>query len=123
MEGVTMEAARGYAEQMRNVYLLNEEAASSLDDSLRGIVDTLDETGKTSFMSALNALDWSSVESLESLPETLEAMGIAVPEDELENYIELLKESAGATRNIDLEKIKETAVELTNLKKSIAGGE
>jgi hypothetical protein len=86
------------------------------------VIGTLNETDKTNFISALNALDWQSVESLESFPETLEAMGIAVPEDELENYIELLKESAGATRKIDLAKLRDAAVELTNLKSSMKGG-
>jgi hypothetical protein len=87
------------------------------------VIGTLNETDKTNFISALNALDWQSVESLESFPETLEAMGIAVPQDELENYIDLLKESAGATRKIDLAKLRDAAVELTNLKNSMKGGD
>jgi hypothetical protein len=79
VDGITMEAARGYAEQMRNVYLLNEEASGNLQQSLEGVVGTLNKTDKTKFFGALNALDWQSVESLESLPETLEQMGISVP--------------------------------------------
>jgi hypothetical protein len=50
-------------------------------------------------------------------------MGINVPEDELNEYIELLKESAGAIKNIDLEKIREAAIELTNIKKNISSGD
>ena len=122
MEGITMEAARGYANQMRNVYLLNENATEDLQKELNDVINTLNETDKTSFISALNALDWQNVESLESLPETLEQMGINVPDDELEEYIELLKESAGATRKIDLEKVRDTILELTNIKEDINNG-
>jgi hypothetical protein len=79
MDGVSMEAARGYAEQMRNVYLMNEEASKDLSDQLEKVVGTLDEVDKTKFVSTLNALDWQSVESLETLPETLEEIGVSVP--------------------------------------------
>ena len=123
MEGVTMEAARGYAKQMRNVYLLNEDATDDLQRELDDVIGTLNEIDKTNFLSALNALDWQSAESLESLPETLEQMGISVPNDELDEYIDLLKQSAGATRKIDIAKIRDAAVELMNLKGGISKGE
>jgi nitrate reductase assembly molybdenum cofactor insertion protein NarJ len=71
----------------------------------------------------LNALDWNSVESLESLPDTLEQMGISVPNDELDKYIDLLIESAGAVKEIDVEQLKEAALELANLKKDLESGQ
>ena len=122
LEGVSMEAARGYAESMRNVYLLGAEGAAELDTSLRSMISSLDDSEKTSFISALNALDWTSVDSLESLPETLEALGVSIPKDELDAYIDKLIVSAGALRDIDVEKLKEASTTLTSLSKSIQDG-
>lgn len=122
MDGLSMEAARGYADQMRNLYLLGEAASDTLDSKLQTLTSNLNETDKTKFIGALNALDWQSVESLESLPETLENIGVSVPNDQLQAYIENLKEVAGATRNIDLNKLQESSKTLLNLSKSIESG-
>jgi hypothetical protein len=104
---------------MRNVYLLSHESASELDASLQTILDDLNDSQKNSFLTALNGLDWTKVESIETLPETLEMLGISVPNEELDAYIDKLIESSGALRSIDLEKLKESAVTLTGLSKSI----
>lgn len=123
MDGITMEAAEAYAEQMRNIYLLNEQSAAALDTNLQGVIDNLNDTDKTKFMSALNALDWSDVDSIESLPETLEQIGVSVPEKELEAYLDQLKEVGNATKKIDLAKLTESLSGLLNLKKGIESGE
>lgn len=119
MEDVTMEAAKGYAEKMRSVYTYDATNVEKLTSNLEDVIGTLNKTDKINFISALNALDWNSVASIESLPDTLEQIGISVPQDELQEYLEMLKESAGAIKNIDLEKLQDAATTLANIKLGI----
>jgi hypothetical protein len=74
-------------------------------------------------MSTLNALDWTSIESIETLPDTLKALGINVPQDELDTFVKRLGYASGAIRTVDLEKLKEAALTLTNIKVDIVSGE
>ena len=51
---------------------------------------------------------------------TLEQMGLSVPNDELQNFIKIAQESAGAIHNIDLDKLNEELQKLLDLKNRIA---
>lgn len=117
LDDVAMSAAKGYAEHMRNVYLLNEESADRLDSRIRNVMDTLNDTDKTSFISALNGLDWNDVNSIEALPDILEDMDISVRG--IDDLVQELIEDTGALEKIDLDKLKETSTTLLNLSGSI----
>ena len=123
MSDISIEAARGYAEKMRNVYLVHDDSLYSLDNNLRLLIQNLDDVDKTKFMSALNALDWSNVDSLESLPDTLEEIDVNVPADHLELFIKHLKDWGQAIKNIDLDKLREAIAELANIKKDLLSGD
>jgi hypothetical protein len=71
-------------------------------------------------MRELNAIDWTNLDNWEGLPETLERIGLSIPEDELQNFIKIAQESAGAIRNIDLDKLNEELQKLLDLKNKIA---
>lgn len=120
MDDITMEAAQGYAEQMRQIYLLNTDNAKTLDASIRQVMSTLNETEKSSFIMALNALDWNKVESLETLPETLEQLGLSIDATDLVGQI---TEFANAVRTIDLTKLNEALPALSKMSKDISSGE
>ena len=76
-----------------------------MDRLLRGLTDGLNQADKTKFFSALNAVDWSDIDSLESLPDTLKELNVSVDPTALNDYIAALGEANGAIRNIDLNKL------------------
>lgn len=55
---------------------------------------------------ALSSLDWQSVESLDQLPTLLEQMGIQLPQAQLQNFINGLKDTNKALANVDWENMR-----------------
>lgn len=120
---MSMEAAQGYANKMRSVYTRGQGLQLILNGAIDSITQSLTEEDTNTFMSTLNALDWTNMDSIETLPDTLKALGINVPQDELDAFVKKLGYASGAIRTIDLEKLKEATLALTNIKVDIVSGE
>ena len=122
VEGISMEAASGYADHMRNIYLQGAQGAKDLDDTMQKIAAGLSSEDKEAFYRAVNALDWSSVESIEGLSESLESLNVSIDAEVIENFEQKLIDVSGAIKDIDLEKIKDVVATLTNLAFNIDKG-
>jgi hypothetical protein len=75
------------------------------------------------FMGQLNAMDWKNMDSWEELPDLLKEVGLSVPETELEKFIQIASDTAGAVKSIDLEALNEQMLGLQSLSSKIKSGE
>ena len=123
-ESMSVESAKGYIKQMEFVLAAAGEAGvNTVDNALDAVADGMSQSDFNSFMGQLNAMDWKNLEDWENLPETLEKIGLSVPEDELEEFILAAQKSAGAIHNVDFDKLNEELSKLANIKNQISSGE
>jgi hypothetical protein len=64
---------------------VTESFNESLKDMAAGANLSSDQI--STLYSQLNALDWSNMSDWESLPQTLEELGISIPKDQLQAFI------------------------------------
>lgn len=83
---------------------------------------TTEETEK--FANALNSIDWSSADSIGTLSEVLEDLGLDTIDinGDLEAFEEQLIRCANATQNIDLDKLTEQVQSLSSIANNINKG-
>ena len=121
---LTSEAAKGYGDQLEHVMAnMGQAGVDVVNDALGELADTMDEEELAKFMSQINALDWKSMEEWDNLPDILEQIGLNVPNAELQNFIKVAQESAGAIRNIDLESLNAQMADLQSIVKRVKTGE
>ena len=125
-EDMTAEAAAGYAKQLENVAAGGGQAnVNMVDGALDALANTMGEEDLNKFMGQLNAMDWKNMDAWDNLPETLEKVGLSAYANskELQAFIAAASESAGAIRNIDLDKLNEQMQSLQNISSKIKSGE
>ena len=121
---LTSEAAKGYGDQLEHVMAnMGQDGVDAVNNALDGLVNTMDEEELAKFMSQINALDWKNMEEWDNLPDTLEQIGLNIPNAELQNFIKVAQESAGAIRNIDLESLNAQMADLQSIVKRVKTGE
>lgn len=83
---------------------------------------TTEETEK--FANALNSIDWSSADSIGTLSEVVEELGLDTTDinDDLEAFEGQLIRCANATQNIDLDKLTEQVQSLSSIASNINKG-
>lgn len=117
---MTSEAAQGYADQLVDVASTSgQEGVTAVNDAINSIAENMSEEDFTKFMGQINALDWKNMDDLENLPETLAELGISVPADQLQDFIEIAQDAAGAIKNIDLDKLNEQMQQLASIANKI----
>jgi hypothetical protein len=117
---LTSSAAKGYAEALELASAAaGQESAKILNDALNALGDKMSAEDFNNFVAQLNALDWKNLESWEKLPGVLDELEIAIPDEELEEFIKLAQETAVAIRKIDLAKLNEDFLTLASLKDKI----
>lgn len=121
---MTGEAAKGYAKNMQIVATATGQAgADSVQAALDSVSNSLSESEMMTFMQTINGMDWSNKENWEDLPETIEELGLAIPEEELNNFISTAIEAANAVDSIDLNSLTEKLQGVSNISKQIYTGD
>jgi hypothetical protein len=75
------------------------------------------------FTEYMTDINWNDAEAVETFGEQLKLMGLNIPESEIENFINLMKEAGNAFDKLDLEKITEQATSLQKMVRDINEGE
>jgi hypothetical protein len=120
---MTAEAVKGYASQLETIAITSGSAgAEMVDASLDSLTKNLSPEQLQVFMRELNALDWSNAEDWENFPDTLNALGIALPTSALESFITTASEASNAVRKIDFTKITENMGTLMGYVKEMRSG-
>lgn len=118
------EAAKGFANQLEYIMVgAGQEGAEQINSMLNNLTRGMDVETLNKFMGQLNAMDWKNLEDWENLPGILGELKIALPTNELQEFIDVASVSAGAIKNIDLDALNEKMLSLQNLSKNAKFGE
>ena len=123
-EKMTGESAQGYADQLE--YIMQGAGQAGVDqvnNALNSLAGSMDDEELNKFMGQLNAMDWKNMEDWENLPDLLKEVGLNVPDAELEKFIKVASDTAGAVKAIDLEALNEQMLNLQSLSSKIKSGE
>ena len=97
--------------------------ANAIAETLGSITKGMSEAEMESFYSQLNALDWSSIQSIDGLKHTLQELGIYVPEARLKTLTDQMKEFGKASNAVDLSQLTEQLTSIQNLIDDISSRE
>lgn len=118
------DSAKGFADNLQHVMAVSgQSGVDAINNAVGEMGKNLEVEDYNKMLGAINAIDWQKTENWESLPETFEALGLSIPESELENFIELAKSVANAIETVDLEKLQEQMLSLQKIIKDIKSGE
>ena len=120
---LSIENQAGLAEKLVGVtQVAGQEAGNTLKaglDSLLGAAeDNADELA-----GVLNTVNWNDAESLEELPTILKEMGISVPEDKLNSFIQQIQNTGITVDTVNFEKLNNDLTNTRELIKTIQSGE
>lgn len=125
---MTAGVAEGYAKNMSFIEAAlgegkaADDAIKALSNSFGDLSKSLSDSEYNEAMSIINSIDWSDASAWEGLPETLRAAGINIPNGQLNDFIELAKDTAGAVEKIDLEALNKQLLSTQATIKSILEG-
>ena len=112
--------AQGYYDQLERIYAAQGQAGlNKIDTALNSLAGSLSDDQFQTFMSQLYSFDWKDQNAWEDFSETLKKIGIYLPQDELEEFIETASKTAGAIREADLSKLNEQMGGLQKIIKNI----
>ena len=120
---ITTENNTKLAEKSVNaVQAIGQKGGQVLQEGLNNVLNAAqDDADKLA--SILGTMNWSDSESWEKLPDQLEAMGVALPDTELQKFIELVQNTGVIVDTVNFDKLN-TELESTNkLIKAIRSGE
>lgn len=104
----------GFASNSQGV----KQVMSMVDELTAGM--TTEET--TRFLEQISAFDWSNMANWDDLPATLEALGVAVPLDKLDDFISKTSELAQATYQVDFSSLTESLYKTAKIIKDMRSG-
>ena len=125
-ENMTAEAAAGYAKQLENIMAgSGQSGVDAVDSAMDALADSMDEEKFNKLMSHINSIEWKNMDEWDKLPDTLEQVGLGAyaNSEALQAFITAAQESAGAIRNINLDKLNEQMQELQSISNKIKSGE
>lgn len=101
-----------------------EEGFNEIKDSFIKLTSTMTTEETEKFASALNSIDWSSADLIDTLSEVVEDFGLDTTHitGDLDDFEEQLIKCANATRNIDLDKLTEQVQSLSSIANNINKG-
>ena len=123
-EKMTGETAQGYADQLE--YIMQGAGQAGVDqvnNALNNLASSMNDEELNKFMGQLNAFDWKNMDSWEELPDLLKEVGLSVPDTELEKFIQVASDTAGAVKSINLEALNEQMLNLQSLSSKVKSGE
>ena len=94
-----------------------------IESQVAAIVNSLDSDKAEEFMNALDSVDWSSANAIETFKGTLDGLKISVPEDQIDQLTSSLIDLGAAARKVDLENIAEDLEKIGGLAAKVSSGE
>ena len=111
---IEAQASQGLIEHISQIVAVSgPRVGKELGESINGLLSSVAIEDRDKLISQLNAINWHDADALENLPETLKAIGLNLPEEDLDDFIASAKEAAHAIHNIDMTKLNESLTELT----------
>lgn len=115
---------KGLSEHLTEIAnITSPENAEAIAKTLSEVTAGMTEAEIESFYSQLNALDWSSIQSLDGLKHSLRDLGIYVPEDKLKNLTNQIKEFGKASNAVDLGQLTQQLISTQDLIDDISSRE
>ena len=109
-------ALSGLADNLYNVLVTQgKEAANKLYDEINKITNSMDDETAQKFVAALNGINWSSQSSIESFKNQLKEFGVSLPEEEVEDFIENMKDTTKAIDELTFEQLQEKLLGLKDV--------
>lgn len=101
-------ALSGLADNLYNVLVTQgKEAANKLYGEINKITSSMDDETAQNFVAALNGIDWSSQSSIESFKNQLKEFGVSLPEEEVDSFIDNMKDTTKAIDELTFEQLQE----------------
>ena len=101
-------ALSGLADNLYNVLVTQgKEAANELYGEINKITSSMDDETAQNFVAALNGIDWSSQSSIESFKNQLKEFGVSLPEEEVDSFIDNMKDTTKAIDELTFEQLQE----------------
>lgn len=109
-------AFSGLAENLYNVVITQgKDAATKLYNSINTITEDMGSEEAEKFVGALNLIDWESEASIESFKQLLIEFGISIPEEEVEDFIENMKDTTKAIDELTFDQLQEKLLGLKDV--------
>lgn len=109
-------AFSGLAENLYNVVITQgKDAATKLYNSINTITEDMGSEEAEKFVGALNKIDWESAASIESFKQLLIEFGISIPEEEVEDFIENMKDTTKAIDELTFDQLQEKLLGLKDV--------
>ena len=100
-----------------------EAATEGLYNQILSLMSGLTEEEGDIFINALNALDWSSINSIEDFSDTLKDFGLSLPEDAVNSLEQSIISLGQASKTVNFDELKEQISNLSNIRSGIISGE
>lgn len=117
---ISSEQAAAYANKLQLVYATSgQEGIVTVQNALSNTMSELSEEEKETFMRELTAIDWIDAMALDKFSYMLEEIGLSLPEDEVESFVETLKSAAGSINGLDFQAVIQGAATISEELKRI----
>jgi hypothetical protein len=104
---ITSKAAKGFSEKLEIMFArIGTEATKDINKTITEMQKILGDD-YSDFLAELNAIDWTNSSAWDGLRQRFEAIGLSIPDDELDKFIQYMKEAAGAIGKTDLSTLTE----------------
>lgn len=103
-------------------YASGTSGANEVMSLLDSLTKDMTDEQKSNLYNQLSAFEWNDMSAWDDLPETLEAIGISVPLEALDDFIAKTSALAQATYSVDFSKLTETLTETAKIIKEIRSG-
>lgn len=121
---LTAGTLKDFSNNLEQIYKASGSAGvKEIESQIEQIIAPMSDKEAEKFMTALNSIDWSSADAIDTLEDTLEALGVSVPESEIEKLTTDMIKLGGATRNINLENVIEQLEKISTLSSRIRTGD
>lgn len=109
-------AFSGLAQNLYNIVITQgKDAATKLYNSINTITKDMGSEEAEKFIGALNKIDWESASSIESFKQLLIEFGISIPEEEVEDFIENMKDTTRAIDELTFDQLQEKLLSLKDV--------
>jgi hypothetical protein len=103
---LAIKTAESYLDALNSIYL--EKGTQGVQDfnrQVQRITRNLNTEDLNKFYANLMSFDWDSQDAWDEFSDTLIEVGINIPEEQLEAFVEQAKEAANAIKKFDLTKV------------------
>ena len=123
--GLSSGALKSLSDNLLSIFNVSgEEGFNEIKDAFVELTKDMTSEETEKFANALNSIDWSSADSIDTLGEVVEDLGLDTTDinDDLEVFEKKLIKCANAIQNIDLDKLTEQVQSLPSIASNINKG-